>query len=400
MTGSSTDVRNLIVIGSGPAGFTAALYAARANLEPLVLKGLEAGGQLMLTTDVENYPGFPEGVLGPELMQMFRGQAERFGATTIQADVSRVDLSERPFRVWVDDDEHRAKAVIIATGASARWLGLESERRLRGYGVSTCATCDGFFFRDKPMVVVGGGDSAMEEATFLTKFAESVTILHRRDAFRASAIMQERALNNPKIKVQWNTVVESVNDSGEGKVGGVTVRDVGTGEKRDLAVTGLFIAIGHDPRVELFKDQIDLDDEGYVKVDSPSTRTNLEGVFAVGSQQDVAADSAERLGNEGAHGFLVFDNEDGFAVPFAGRLRNGGGRRRRWRHSAAPTPGNGRASARVGICTTSWRPESRIFHAGCLTSSGKPYSPPARARPKTRVMRPRSTSGPRSWPRC
>ena len=278
-----SDVHDLIIIGGGPAGLTAAIYAGRANLKPLVIEGFGAGGQLMLTTDVENYPGFPEGVQGPELMQMFRSQAERFGATTIQADVSRVDLSERPFRVWVDDDEYRAKAVIVATGASARWLGLESERRLRGYGVSTCATCDGFFFKDKPMVVVGGGDSAMEEAIYLARMASKVTIVHRRDQFRASAIMADRALANEKVAVRWNAAVEEA--VGDEKVEAVRVRDTVTGELEDIPAAAMFVAIGHDPNTALFAGQLALDEEGYVVTDG--TRTSVEGVFACGDVQDV-----------------------------------------------------------------------------------------------------------------
>jgi len=277
------DVHDLIIIGGGPAGLTAAIYAARANLKPLVIEGFGAGGQLMLTTDVENYPGFPEGIQGPELMQMFRGQAERFGAITIQADVERVDLSERPFGVWVDDEEYRAKAVIIATGASARWLGLDSERRLRGYGVSTCATCDGFFFRDKPMVVVGGGDSAMEEALFLARMASKVTIVHRRDQFRASAIMADRALANEKVAVRWNAAVEEA--VGDEKVEAVRVRDTVTGELEDIPAAAMFVAIGHDPNTALFKGQVELDDAGYVVTDG--TRTSVDGVFAAGDVQDV-----------------------------------------------------------------------------------------------------------------
>ena len=276
------DVHDLIIIGGGPAGLTAAIYAGRANLKPLVIEGFGAGGQLMLTTDVENYPGFPEGIQGPELMQMFRGQAERFGATTIQADVSRVDLSERPFGVWVDDEEYRGKAVVIATGASARWLGLDSERRLRGYGVSTCATCDGFFFRDKPMVVVGGGDSAMEEAIFLARMASKVTIVHRRDQFRASAIMADRALANEKVAVRWNAEVEEA--VGDEKVEAVRVRDTVTGELEDIPAAAMFVAIGHDPNTALFRGQVELDEAGYVVTDG--TRTSVEGVFACGDVQD------------------------------------------------------------------------------------------------------------------
>ncbi len=276
------DVHDVIIIGGGPAGYTAAIYAARANLSPFVAEGFGAGGQLMLTTDVENFPGFPDGIQGPELMQHMRGQAERFGATLETADVSRVDLSSRPFRVWVDDEEHLANTVIISTGASARWLDLPSESRLRGFGVSTCATCDGFFFRDKPMVVVGGGDSAMEEAMFLARMASSVTIVHRRDEFRASSIMVARVLGNEKINVRWNAVVEEV--VGDEKVEAVRVRDTVTGELEDIPAAAMFVAIGHDPNTGLFAGQIDLDESGYVRTDG--TRTNVEGVFACGDVQD------------------------------------------------------------------------------------------------------------------
>ncbi len=247
-----------------------------------MVEGFGAGGQLMLTTDVENFPGFPEGITGPELMQHMRGQAERFGATFEAADVSRVDLSERPFGVWVDDEEHRAKSVIISTGASARWLDLPSESRLRGFGVSTCATCDGFFFRDKPMVVVGGGDSAMEEASFLARMASSVTIVHRRDEFRASRIMVDRALANEKIHVRWNAAVEEV--VGDDKVEAVRVRDTVTGELEDIPAAAMFVAIGHDPNTSLFAGQVALDENGYVITDG--TRTDVEGVFACGDVQD------------------------------------------------------------------------------------------------------------------
>lgn len=276
------DVHDVIIIGGGPAGYTAAIYAARANLAPLVVEGFGAGGQLMLTTDVENFPGFPDGIQGPELMQQMRAQAERFGATLLAADVSRVDFSQRPFRVWVDDDEHRARSVIISTGASARWLDLPSESRLRGFGVSTCATCDGFFFRDKPMVVVGGGDSAMEEALFLARMASKVTIVHRRDEFRASSIMAERALANDKVAVRWNAAVEEV--LGQDKVEGVRVRDTVTGEYEDIEAAAMFVAIGHDPNTSLFTGQIELDPAGYVVTDG--TRTDVEGVFACGDVQD------------------------------------------------------------------------------------------------------------------
>ena len=278
-----SDHREVIVLGSGPAGLTAAIYTARANLDPLVIEGFGAGGQLMLTTDVENYPGFPEGIQGPEMMQTFRDQAERFGATTVAEDVTRVDFSERPFGVWVDDEEYRAQSVIIATGATARWLGMPSEERLRGFGVSSCATCDGFFFKDKPMVVVGGGVSAAEEALFLARMASRVTLVHRRDELRASKIMAERVLAHDKIDVRWNAVVEEV--VGDPAVEAVRVRDVETGELSDIPSAAMFVAIGHDPTTGLFEGQIELDDEGYVVTDG--TRTSVEGVFAAGDVQDV-----------------------------------------------------------------------------------------------------------------
>jgi thioredoxin reductase (NADPH) len=280
-----TDVRNVIIIGSGPAGYTAAVYAARANLKPLVIEGVQSGGALMTTTDVENYPGFPDSVMGPDLMDNMRKQAERFGAELLTDDATRVELTGKVKSVWVGDTEYRAHTVILAMGSAWRPLNVPGEQALLGHGVSSCATCDGFFFRNQKIVVVGGGDSAMEEATFLTRFAESVTIIHRRDEFRASRIMADRALANPKIKVEWNTVVTEVLEN-DGKVGGVRVRDVNTGDERTLDVTGLFIAIGHDPRSELLRGQIDLDDEGYVLVDGRSTRTKLPGVFAAGDLTD------------------------------------------------------------------------------------------------------------------
>jgi thioredoxin reductase (NADPH) len=275
--------RELIIIGGGPAGYTAALYAARANLEPLVIEGFQWGGQLMITSDVENYPGYVEGVLGPEMMKDFRRQAERFGAEFVSDDVTRVDFSERPFRVYVGDDEYRAEAVIVATGANARQLGLDSERRLQGRGVSYCAVCDAAFFREKELVVVGGGDSAMEEATFLTKFAEKVTIVHRRDEFRASPIMLDRARASEKIEWVMNAVVDEV--LGDVGVTGVRVRDLHSGETTDLPADGLFVAIGHDPNTALFTGQLDMDEQGYL-LTHDGTATNVEGVFAAGDVVD------------------------------------------------------------------------------------------------------------------
>jgi thioredoxin reductase (NADPH) len=278
------DVRDVIVIGSGPAGFTAALYAARADLSPLVLKGLDAGGQLMLTTDVENYPGFADGLLGPELMDQMEKQAARFGAEILPVHVTSVDLAERPFTVAAGDQRWRARALIVATGATARWLGVPGEEKLRGRGVSACATCDGFFFRDRELVVVGGGDTAMEEATFLTKFASKVTIVHRRGEFRASKVMAARALDHPKVEVLWDTTVEEV--VGDDAVTGVTLRDVPSGETRSFAADGVFVAIGHDPNTSLFAGQLELDDAGYVQVAEPRTATSVAGVFAAGDVTD------------------------------------------------------------------------------------------------------------------
>jgi thioredoxin reductase (NADPH) len=279
------EVRNLIIVGSGPAGYTAAVYAARANLKPLVIEGVTSGGALMTTTEVENYPGFPDGILGPELMDNMRKQAEHFGAEFVTDDATRVALDGPVKSVWVGETEYRARAIILATGSAWRPLHVPGEQELLGRGVSSCATCDGFFFRNEDIVVVGGGDSAMEEATFLTRFAKKVTIVHRRDEFRASKIMAERALNNEKISVRWNTVVTEVLDRG-GRVGGLRVKDVRTGEENELEVAGVFVAIGHDPRSELFRGQVELDDEGYVKVQAPSTRTSVPGVFAAGDLVD------------------------------------------------------------------------------------------------------------------
>jgi thioredoxin reductase (NADPH) len=279
-----SDVRDLIIIGGGPAGYTAALYAARANLKPLVIEGFNWGGQLMITSDVENYPGYPDGVMGPEMMAEFRRQAERFDVDFITDDVTRVDFSERPFRIWIEGEEHRANAVIVATGASARWLGIAGEQRLQGRGVSACATCDGAFFRDKELVVVGGGDTAMEEAAFLTRYASKVTVVHRRDEFRASPIMIERARNHPKIEFVTNAIVEDI--LGETTVEGVRLRDTETDEVRDVATNGVFVAIGHDPTTSLFVDQLDHDENGYLLTKPGSTATNIPGVFAAGDVQD------------------------------------------------------------------------------------------------------------------
>jgi len=278
------DVRELIVIGGGPAGYTAALYAARANLSPLVIEGFQWGGQLMITSDVENYPGYPEGVMGPDIMADFRRQAERFGTEFVTDDVTRIELGERPFRVWVEDVEYRAKTIVIATGASARWLGLEGEQTYQGRGVSACATCDGAFFKDCELIVVGGGDTAMEEATFLTRFARKVTVVHRRDEFRASPIMLDRARQNDKIEFVTNAVVDEI--TGDGKVEGVVLRDTVTGRTWKQPVRGVFVAIGHDPNTKLFVDQLDHDDAGYLITHGGSTATNIPGVFAAGDVQD------------------------------------------------------------------------------------------------------------------
>ena len=289
--------RDVVILGSGPAGYTAALYAARANLRPLVLKGLEAGGQLMLTTEVENYPGFSDGIMGPELMDAMEKQAARFDAEIVARGATRVDLADRPFGVWAGDQEWRAETLILATGASAKWLGVPGEETLRGRGVSACATCDGFFFRDRELVVIGGGDTAMEEATFLTKFASKVTIVHRRDEFRASKIMQERALANPKIAVIWNSVLVEI--AGDGAVSGVRLRDVKTEEVTDLPTDGVFMAIGHTPNTDLVKGQIELTDTGYIVVEEPTTRTSVPGAFAAGDVTDVIYRQAVTAAGQG-----------------------------------------------------------------------------------------------------
>lgn len=284
---SNSQVHDVIIIGSGPAGYTAALYAGRADLKPLIFAGLQPGGQLMITTDVENYPGFPDGIMGPEMMELFRKQAERFGATIEYKQVTKVDFSSRPFKISVGDDTYLAATVIIATGASAKWLGLESEVTFGGYGVSACATCDGFFFRGKEVIVVGGGDTAMEEAHYLTRHCSKVTLVHRRDQFRASKIMQERVLSNPKIEVIRNTAIDEIlGTSDPRKVTGVRLKNTVTGETSEMATDGVFIAIGHQPNSALFKDILPMDEVGYIVHAPDSTRTTIPGVFVCGDVSD------------------------------------------------------------------------------------------------------------------
>jgi thioredoxin reductase (NADPH) len=279
-------MRNMVIVGSGPAGLTAAVYAARANLQPLLIEGKEPGGQLTLTTLVENYPGFPDGIMGPDLMDAMRKQAQRFGAELVNGHVHAVKLKEHPFRVYYGGQEVLTKTLVISTGSSAKLIGLETELQLMGHGVSTCATCDGFFYRGKEIAVVGGGDSAMEEATFLTKFATKVSVIHRRDILRASKIMQDRALKNPKIEFIFNTVVEEVMGTKETGVAALKLRNVKTRDLSELKIDGLFVAIGHNPNTEIFRGQIDLDEKGYIKTQPDSTRTNVPGVFACGDVQD------------------------------------------------------------------------------------------------------------------
>jgi thioredoxin reductase (NADPH) len=298
----TTETRDVIIIGGGPAGYTAALYAARANLQPLVIEGFNWGGQLMITSDVENYPGYADGVMGPEMMADFRRQAERFETEFVTDNVTKVDFSQRPFRIWVEDTEYTARAVIVATGASARWLGLESEERLKGRGVSACATCDGAFFRDKHIFVVGGGDSAFEEALFLTRFGYKVTLVNRRDEFRASPIMVDRARAHEKIEIKTPFVVDEV--LGEDSISGLRLRNAETGETEEVEAGALFIAIGHDPNTALFVDQLDHDENGYLVTKPGSTETNIPGVFAVGDVQDHIYRQAVTAAGSGCMGAL------------------------------------------------------------------------------------------------
>ena len=297
-----TEERDLIIIGGGPAGYTAALYAARANLRPLVIEGFNWGGQLMITSDVENYPGYADGIMGPEMMADFRRQAERFDTEFVTDNVTKVDLSQRPFRIWVEDTEYTARSVIVATGASARWLGLESEERLKGRGVSACATCDGAFFRDKHIFVVGGGDSAFEEALFLTRFGYKVTLVHRRDEFRASPIMVDRARAHEKIEFKTPFEVEEV--LGDNSISGLRLRNSETGETEEVEAGALFVAIGHDPNTALFVDQLDHDENGYLVTKPGSTETNIPGVFAVGDVQDHIYRQAVTAAGSGCMGAL------------------------------------------------------------------------------------------------
>lgn len=279
-------LRNVIIIGSGPAGYTAALYTSRANLHPLLFEGHQPGGQLMITTDVENYPGFPAGVTGPEMMDLFRRQAVRFGTEIVSENVIRVDFSDAPFRVWAGDTEYQSRTIIIATGASAKWLDLPAEKALMGHGVSACATCDGAFFRDKHVVVVGGGDTAMEEASFLTRYASKVSVVHRRDRLRASKIMQDRVVVNPKVEFVWNSAIVDIADPEQRRVTGVTLKNLVTDELTERQVDGVFVAIGHQPNSEIFKDAVEMDDLGYIKTRPGSSYTDVSGVFACGDVTD------------------------------------------------------------------------------------------------------------------
>ena len=314
-----SDVLPVVIIGSGPAGLTAALYTARANLRPVVIEGLEAGGQLMITTMVENWPGYRDGIMGPALMEEMRVQAERFGARIVQGHVESVDLSARPFRVSLSDREYRAESLIIATGASAQWLGLPSEKKLVGRGVSSCATCDGAFFKQRAIVVVGGGDTAMEEAIFLTRFASTVYVVHRRDKLRATKVMQDKAFANPKIQFIWNSVVDEIRDVEKGEVTGVLLRNVDTDERTELAVEGVFVAIGHTPNTALFRGQLELNPSGYIVTNG--TRTNVEGVFACGDVQDYTYRQAVTAAGSGcmaaidAERFLEHHSHAGEEVP-------------------------------------------------------------------------------------